>query len=247
VDFISSTTTKELISDLGVTRAKASLDAAGDEIEALHKQAAKAHTAKEKSFCADQIRQLEAYAAELKDYSPELPTITFDNSYLLPDSAFDLHLEFHGRAHSAGDIFVLCPQRSSIATGDVCMGWVPNLGDAYPKEWPRTLDAVGQIGFDHVLGGHGALESKHGVMRNVRNYIEELTGRVERAKESGLNVAEMQKQITADSLKSLASNEYGASLTSAMTAGLAHFGVPVPLQVWVNWNIADIDKNLERA
>src|ERR1051326_6239393 len=84
---------------------------------------------------------------------------------------------------------------------------------------PRTLDAVGQIGFDHVLGGHGALESGHGVMRNVRNYIEELTGRVERTKESGLNVAEMQKQITADSLKSLASNGYGASLASAMTAG----------------------------
>jgi hypothetical protein len=28
---------------------------------------------------------------------------------------------------------------------------------------------------------------------------------------------------------------------------LAHFGAPVPLQVWVNWNIADIYKNLERA
>jgi glyoxylase-like metal-dependent hydrolase (beta-lactamase superfamily II) len=247
VDFISSTTTKELISDQGPTRAKASLDAARDEIEELHKQAEKAPTAEEKEFCADQVRQLEAYVAELKDYSPELPTITFDNSYLLPDSAFDLHLEFHGRAHSAGDIFVLCPQRRAIATGDACMGWVPNLGDAFPKAWPRTLDEVAQIGFDHVLGGHGALESGRGVMRNLGNYIEELTGRVERAKESGLNVAEMQKQITADSLKSLASNGYGAFLTSAMAAGLAHFGAPVPLQVWVNWNIRDIDKNLDRA
>ena len=128
VDFISSTTTKELISNLGVTRAKASLDAAREQIEALRKQAVKAPTAKEKAFCADQIRQLEVYAAELKDYSPELPTITFDNSYLLQDSAFDLHLEFHGRAHSAGDIFVLCPQRSSIATGDACMGGFPTSG-----------------------------------------------------------------------------------------------------------------------
>ena len=31
------------------------------------------------------------------------------------------------------------------------------------------------------------------------------------------------------------------------SAGLAHFGAPAPLQVWVNWNIADIDKNLDRA
>jgi cyclase len=247
VDFISSTTTKQLISDLGPTRAKESLDAAREEIEALHKQAEKAPTAEEKAFCADQVWQLEAYAAELKDYSPEAPTITFDKSYRLPDSAFDLHLEFHGRAHTAGDIFVLCPQRRAIATGDACMGWVPNFLDAFPKAWPRTINEVAQFGFDHVLGGHGTLESGRGVMRNLGNYIEELTGRVERAKEAGLNVDEMQKQITADSLKSFASNGYGASLTAAMAAGLAHFGAPVPLQVWVNWNIADIDKNLDRA
>ena len=247
VDFISSRTTKELISDLGPTRAKATLDAARDQIEKLRKEAEKAPTAEEKAFCADQVRQLEAYAAELKDYSPELPTITFDKSYLLADSAFDLHLEFLGRAHTAGDIFVLCPQRRAIATGDACMGWVPNLGDAFPKAWPRTLDQVAQIDFGHVLGGHGALESGRGVMQNLGNYIEELTGRVERAKETGLNVADMQKQITADSLKSLASNGYGAFLTSAMAAGFAHFGAPTPLQDWVNWNIRDIDKNLDRA
>jgi cyclase len=247
VDFISSTSTKELISDLGPARAKASVDAVPGEIEALHKQAEKAATAEEKAFCADQVRQLEAYAAELKDYSPELPTITFDKSYLLPDSAFDLHLEFHGRAHSAGDIFVLCPQRRAIATGDVCMGWFPNFGDGFPKAWPRTLDVVAQLDFDHVLGGHGALESGRSVMQNLGNYIEELTGRVERAKEAGLNVAEMQKQITADSLKSLGSNGYGASLSAAMAEGLPHFGAPLPLQFWVNWNIPDIDKNLERS
>ena len=140
---------------------------------------------------------------------------------------FDLHLEFNGRAHSAGDIFVLCPQRHTIATGDACMRWVPNLLDAFPKAWPSTLDEVAQIGFDHVLGGHGALESGRGVMRNLGN-IEELTSRVERAKEAGLNVAEMQKQITANSLKSLASNGYGASLTAAMAEGLAHFGAAGP-------------------
>ena len=247
VDFIASNTTKELIADQGAIRAKATLDAAREQIEQLRKQAEKASAAEEKAFCADQVHQLEAYGADLKEYSPELPTITFDKSYLLLDSAFDLHLEFHGRAHTAGDIFVLCPQRRAIATGDACMGWVPNLGDAFPKAWPLTLDRVAQMDFEHVLGGHGALESGRGVMRNLGNYIEELTGRVERAKESGLHVAEMQKQITAKSLKSLASNGYGDSLTSAMAAGFAHFGPPPPLQVWVNWNISDIDKNLDRA
>ena len=49
---------------------------------------------------------MQAYQAELKDYTLELPTITFDKTYLLQDPAFDLHLEFHGRAHTAGDLFL---------------------------------------------------------------------------------------------------------------------------------------------
>ena len=52
VDFISSTSTKELISDLGPARAKASLDAVPGQIEALHKQVEKATTGEEKAFCA---------------------------------------------------------------------------------------------------------------------------------------------------------------------------------------------------
>ena len=126
VDFISSTTTKELISDLGPTRAKASLDAARDEIEELHKQAEKAPTAEEKEFCADQVRQLEAYVAELKDYSPELPTITFDNSYLLPDSAFDLHL-----GHIRPETY-LSSARSGARSRPATPAWA-----GFPTSWMR--------------------------------------------------------------------------------------------------------------
>ncbi len=78
VDFIATNATKQLLSDLGTARTKASLDAVPKQIETLQKRAEKATSGEEKAFCADQIRQLEAYQADLKDYSPELPTITFD-------------------------------------------------------------------------------------------------------------------------------------------------------------------------
>ena len=45
-------------------------------------------------------------------------------------------------------------------------------------------------------------------MINLRNYIEELTGKVEQARKAGLTVAEMQQRITVASLKSLHSNGY---------------------------------------
>ncbi len=84
-------------------------------------------------------------------------------------------------------------------------------------------------------------------MTNLRNYIEEVTGRVERAKEAGMSVAEMQKQITVASLKSLDSNGYGAFLTKSMAAGQPHFGDPEPLQDGVNSNVSDVCKNLDRV
>jgi len=88
----------------------------------------------------------------------ELPTITFDKTYLLKDPAFDLHLEFHGQAHTAGDIFVFCPQQRVVATGDASHGWLPNIGDGYPRRWPKTIDEVAQTDFKYILGGHGPMQ-----------------------------------------------------------------------------------------
>ena len=247
VDFIATAATKQLMTDLGPARTKASLDAVPQQVEALKKRSEKAASAEEKAFCADQIRQLEAFAAELRDYAPELPTITFDKSYELKDSALDLHLDFHGHAHTAGDVFVFCPQQHAIATGDACIGWLPNLGDGFPKIWPRTLDEVAGLDFNRVLGGHGGIQTSRDVMTIMRNYIEELAGRVEGAKEAGMSLDEMKKQITVASLKSLASNGYGDYLAKTMAAGQPHFGEPGPLQEGVNGNIADTLKNLDRV
>ena len=174
------------------------------QIDALRDQAAHATSAGEKAFCADQIRQLQAYQAELKDYTPELPTITFDKSYLLQDPAYDLHIEFHGHAHTAGDVVVYCPQERAVATGDVIHGFLPNIADGFPRACGRrTIDSIGGADFNTILPGHAALQTGRTEMINLRNYIEELTEKVEQGKKTGLTLAEMQQRITVASLKSL--------------------------------------------
>jgi glyoxylase-like metal-dependent hydrolase (beta-lactamase superfamily II) len=249
VDFIATATTKQLMSDFAVARMKASLDEVPEQIEKMEKRAAGSNSAAEKAFCAEQIRQMQAYQSELKDYPLELPTITFDDSYVLRDPAFDLHLEFHGRAHTAGDVFVFCPQQRALATGDASHGWLPNLGDGFPHAWPATIDNIMRADFKYVLGGHGPMQSDRVVMTNQRNYIEELTTKVEEGKKAGLTVAEMQKRLTVASLRSLQSNHYAEFLARIQAAGHPHFidaDVP-PLQDDVNGNIRDIFKNLDRA
>jgi cyclase len=249
-DIVASNSTKKLMSDLSDSRLKESLEQIPPEIEKYRKRAESSSSAAEKAFCAEQIRQLEAYQAEMKDFSLELPTITFDDSYVLRDPAFDLHLEFHGQAHTAGDVFVFCPQRRALATGDASHGWVPNLGDGYPRAWPATIDKVMKASdFKYVLGGHGPMQLDRVVMTNQRNYIEELTGKVEQGKRDGLTMEEMQKRITVGSLRSLQSNGYAEFLTRIQSQGHPRFSEAddTPLQQDINGNIRDVFKNLERA
>jgi len=249
VDIIATNSTKRLMSELSVARMKESLEQVPPEIEKMRKRAEGATSAAEKEFCAGQIRQLEAYQAEMKDFTLELPTITFDESYMLRDAEFDLHLAFHGHAHTEGDVFVFCPQRRAIATGDASHGWVPNLGDGYPRAWPETIDKVMKAEFKYVLGGHGPMQSDRMVMTNQRNYIEELTGKVEEGKRDGLTVEEMQKRFTVRTLRSLQSNGYSEFLARIQAEGHPRFSDAddTPLQQDINGNIRDIFKNLERT
>ena len=78
----------------------------------------------------------------MKNFTPVLPTVTFGKTHVIQDKAHDLHIEFHGRAHTAGDVVVFCPQKRVVATGDMILGGLPFMGDSYPKEWP-----------DHRFGG----------------------------------------------------------------------------------------------
>ena len=248
VDIIATEATKQNMSQYSMDRLKGSLDEMSKQIESLRDREAKASSAAEKAFCEGEISHIQAYQAEMKDFTLELPTITFDKTHLLADSAYDLHLEWHGRSHTSGDVFVFCPQRRAIATGDASHCWVPNIGDGYPRQWPGTIDEVAKAEFDYVLGGHGPMQHSRGVMMSQRNYIEELTERVAGGKDAGQSLDEMQKTITVASLRSLQSNGYGEFLQRTQWAEQTHFGSnPPPLQDDVNGCIRDVLRNLDRA
>jgi len=247
VDFIATSMTSHLMEEFAVARMEASRDAVPGQIEDMRKRAEKATSAAEKAFCAEQIRQLEAYQADIKDYHLELPTITFDKSYLLADPSFDLHLAFQGRSHTAGDVFVFCPQQRALATGDASHGWLPNIADGYPRLWPGTIDEVAKADFKYVMGGHGPIQPDRTVMTCQRNYIEELAEKVEAGKKAGQTLKEIQARLTVSSLKSMQSNGYQAFLERTLSASHPHFGPVPPLQDDVDANVSDVYKNLDRV
>lgn len=246
IDFIASEPTKQLMSDLAQQRLQASLDEIPKQIDALRLRAGKSSSADEKAFCEEQIQQMLAYQSEMKTFTLQLPTITFGKSYLIKDEAHELHLEFHGHAHTAGDVVIFCPQKRVVATGDMIHGFLPFIRDAFPKTWPKTMDAVAQLGFDRICPGHGPVHQSKGRLIDMRNYIEELTEKVEAGKKAGQSIADLQKTITVASLKSMQSNGYSKYVSDNQYKYTPNFGPATPLQDGINTNIVEVFNNLER-
>ena len=216
---IASDTTKKLQAQFSQTRLRESLDPHGHPfagqphipvlLEAARQQLSATGSPEQKAQIADRIRQLETFQREMQDFAPMLPTVTFGKTYVIKDKAHDLHVEFHGRAHTAGDVVVFCPQKRVVATGDMILGTLPFLGDSFPREWPKTIDSVAKLAFDHVAGGHGAVQHGRQRMTSQRNYIEDLATRVEAGKKAGQSLSEIQKSMPVASIKALQADGYG--------------------------------------
>jgi cyclase len=238
---IASDTTKKLQAQFSKARLRESLDAHGNPfasqphipvlLEAARQQLSAAGSPEQKTQITDRVRQLEAFQREMQNFAPVLPTVTFGKTYVIKDKAHDLHVEFHGRAHTAGDVVVFCPQKRVVATGDMVLGTLPFLADSFPREWPKTIDLVAKLDFDQVAGGHGAVQHGRQRMTSQRNYLEELAVRVEAGKKAGQALSEIQRNMTLASIKALQADGYGelvragrdeAAMQAAVNTNIEH-------------------------
>lgn len=96
---------------------------------------------------------------------------------------------------------------------------VPFIADGFPREWPKTMQSVAELPFDHVIGGHGPVQHGKAYLNGMAGYIEEVTAAVARDKSKPL--AQLQASITPATLKSL-SGEYGKFLMQNLGASGAN-------------------------
>ncbi len=208
LDIISSGETRRLIAERDPGFVKGVLDGAPKQIEDLERQRAAAKTGAERARLETDLADYSAFVRQMRNYAFELPNVTFERNLVLHDRDHELHIAFRGRGHTSGDIVVFCPQKKVIATGDLLHGFLPYVGDGYPREWPATLAGVGEFPFESVIGGHGEPQPNRNRLPEMRAYIEELTEVVERGKRQGRTVEQLQSEITVASLKTL-SGAYG--------------------------------------
>jgi cyclase len=239
VEFVATEATRRLMAQETESRLKKSLEQLRATIEQTRKNLSGAKAPREKEFYQKMLAEQEAYGKEMAKFTLELPTVTCEKSMVLHDKAHSLHFGFYGRGHTAGDLVIFCPERKVIATGDLVHGFFPYMADGFPREWPKTLDAVGQLSFDRVIGGHGSVQQNRVRFNHFRDYIDELTAKVAKGKQSGKPAAELQTTITPASLRSLQTDNYLGMIEQDLTKSTPLLDKP-PTEETVRTNIQDV-------
>src|SRR6476661_5432422 len=155
VEIISSEATRTSIEQRGIPRVKHEIATMPAAIEQMKADLQKASTVEQRASIQKDVSDAEGYLAELKSMQITLPTMTFDRSLILHRKSRTVEILWLGRAHTDGDVFVFLPKEKVLVTGDALHGWTPYMGDSYPYDWIKTLDAAEKLGADSIIGGHG--------------------------------------------------------------------------------------------
>ena len=219
VEIISSEATRQNIQRLGIPRVKNEIITMPQEIANLRKDLEKASGAEQKRAIEENIREAEAYFAELKSMQITLPTMTFDRSLILRRGPRTVEILWLGRAHTDGDVFVYLPNEKVIVTGDALHGWTPFMGDSYPYDWIQTLDAAEKLDFNITLGGHG--DVMHGKLRFElwKQYFQDLMDQTAAAYAQGASLEQAQKSVSASLTRKYAT-QFDPKFPQSVTANV---------------------------
>ncbi len=197
VEIISSEATRQNIEQRGIPRVKREILEVPKEIGTLKADLAKAADATKKAEIQENLRQTEAYLAELKAMRVTLPTLTFDRSLMLYQKSRTVEILYLGKGHTDGDAVVYLPKEKVIITGDALHGWTPYMGDSYPYDWIRMLEATEKLDFDYIIGGHGGVMRGKGQFQMWEQYFRDLLAETAAAYAQGATLGETRQRVAA--------------------------------------------------
>lgn len=118
------------------------------------------------------------------------PTMTFNTKMTLWLGKLEVQLLQLGRGHTKGDTVVWLPGEGALLSGDLVeFGATPYAGDAYFKDWPRTLDNLAALKPKALVPGRGAaLTTPEDVAKGLdetRSFISDVYATVQRGVAAG--------------------------------------------------------------
>ena len=146
-------------------------------------------------------------AAEFEEYGPQilegmkrynrdkaegsdltLPTITFEDEYIVEMGDFRIEVLYLGPAHSPGDISVWLPDQSLVIAGDMAFHerLLPIFEHTYTADWLETWDTRFEpLNATYVIPGHGHPTNMAQVRRYTRDYLAYLRKKIGEHLEAG--------------------------------------------------------------
>lgn len=118
-------------------------------------------------------RIAEAYpelAAELRAETMQLlpPDRTFEDRATVEVGDRVVELSYQGRGHTDGDVVAFVPGANVLFAGDLLENdATPSFGDAYPLEWPDTVERLLPLALGAVVPGHGTVGDRSFVERQL--------------------------------------------------------------------------------
>ena len=84
------------------------------------------------------------------------PNLTFSERMTIWMGEREVQLMHIGKGHTRGDIIAWLPKEKVCFAGDLVeYGATPYAGDAYPREWPATLERLRALGPEKMVPGRG--------------------------------------------------------------------------------------------
>ncbi len=130
------------------------------------------------------------------------PTLTFSGKLTLWLGKLEVQLLQLGRGHTKGDTVVWLPQEKILFSGDLVeFDATPYAGDAYFKEWPRTLDNLAALKPEKLVPGRGAaLQTAQQVaagLAGTRAFVSELYESVKAGASAGRDLKAVYQETCA--------------------------------------------------
>ncbi len=130
------------------------------------------------------------------------PTLTFTGRMTLWLGKLEVQLLQLGRGHTKGDTVVWLPGEKTLLSGDLVeYGATPYAGDAYFKDWPKTLDNLAALDAAALVPGRGAAlttpEEVRAGIEGTRDFVRDVRASVEAGVAAGRDLKAIYKDTVA--------------------------------------------------
>ncbi|WPH17290.1 MBL fold metallo-hydrolase [Variovorax paradoxus] len=130
------------------------------------------------------------------------PTMTFTGKMTLWLGKLEVQMLQLGRGHTKGDTVVWLPGEGALLSGDLVeFGATPYAGDAYFKDWPKTLENVAALKPKALVPGRGAAlttpEEVSKGLSETRDFISDVYSNVQKGVDAGKDLNAVYKDTFA--------------------------------------------------